>query len=112
MERRGVGAVASVLLVGCLAGQGRGYALYPATSTPRKPEEVAHLTGYVQRVDGKDVTEHGHSFELLPGCHMVVTPQEWGNVSAASGGISWKTGHLTFALPMKADRQYLIDVQG
>jgi hypothetical protein len=111
MQKLRVGGVASVLLVvGCLAGKGRGYALYATTSTPLKPEEVAQLTGYVQKVDGKDVGEHGRSFELLPGCHVVVTPQDWGKVSEV-GGITWKTGHLTFALPMKAGRQYLVEVQ-
>jgi hypothetical protein len=71
---------------------------------------VAQLTGYVSKVDGNDVTEHGHAFELLPGCHLVVTPSEWGKVGD-SGGIIVKTGHSTFALPMKAARQYLVEVQ-
>ena len=110
MQKSLLGAVTSLLLVGCLAGHGRGYALYAATDTPRTPEEVAQLTGYVEKVDGTNVTEHGQSFEVLPGCHLIVTPQSWGRVGE-SGGITWKTGHLTFALPMKAGRQYLVEVQ-
>ena len=110
MQKSGLGGLTSLLLVGCLAGHGRGYALYAATGTPRTPEEVAQLTGYVEKVDGTDVTEHGHSFEVLPGCHLIVTPQSWGRVSE-SGGVTWKTGHMTFALPMKAGRQYLVEVQ-
>ncbi len=110
LRRRGWGGVASFLLAGCLAGHGRGYPLYANSGAPRNPDEVAQLTGYVQKVDGQDVTEHGPPFEVLPGCHIVVTPQSWGKVSDV-GGIVWKTGHLTFALPMKAGRQYLVEVQ-
>jgi hypothetical protein len=101
-----------VLAIGCgscLAGRGRGYPLY-ATDLARKPDEVAQLTGYVSKVDGNDVAEHGNAFELLPGCHIIVTPSEWGKVGE-SGGIIVKTGHATFALPMKAARQYLVEVQ-
>jgi hypothetical protein len=104
--------LAGVVAIGCancLAGHGRGYPLYPADA-PRKPDEVSQLTGYVSKVDGTDVTEHGHAFELLPGCHLIVTPAEWGKVGD-SGGITWKTGHLTFALPMRPARQYLVEVQ-
>ncbi len=102
--------VAAFALLGCIGGQSRGYPLYPATDPPRRQEEVAELTGYVSLVDGQDVSSHGASFELLPGCHLVATPSEWGRFES-SGGVIVKTGHLTFALPMKAGRRYLVDVE-
>src|SRR5215831_8504511 len=110
MDKRAFFVAVGVGSAGCLAGSGRGYPLYAATDPPRKPEEVSQLVGYVDAVDGKQVTEHGHSFELLPGCHTVVTPSEWGNVGS-SGGIIVRTGHATFLLPMRAAHQYLVEVQ-
>jgi hypothetical protein len=95
---------------GCLGGGGRGYPLYGAVEPPPKPSDVARLTGYVFAVDGKEVTDVGHVFELLPGCHMVQTPKEWGGVGS-TGGVIVRTNHMTFALPMKAAHQYLIEVQ-
>lgn len=69
------GLVLAVTILGCIAGEGRGYPLYPTTDAgPMAPSRVARLAGYVRFVDGVDVSEHGTTFELLPGCHLVGTP--------------------------------------
>src|SRR5678815_290558 len=87
------------LVTSCLTGRPRGHALYPPTFPPPRRDEVAMLTGYVEQVDGQNVTQYGGSFELLPGCHLVVTPAEGGSFTNV-GGVIVKTGHLMFALPM------------
>lgn len=99
------------LLASCIITRTRGYALYPNTYPPPKPEEVATLSGYVQRVDGESVPKEASSFELLPGCHLVVTPTEWGRFGGGTGAFIVKTGHRLFALPMKAAHQYAVGLR-
>jgi hypothetical protein len=99
-------------LSGCFAGGTMvDTPLYPVGAQPLPPEEVARLVGYVQQVDGEDVSQRGSAFALLPGCHMVVTPTQWSRGTANSGATMVNTGPILFALPMKAGRQYVVDVQ-
>jgi hypothetical protein len=110
-NRRAVTAVGALALVtSCLTGSSRGHALYPATNPAPKRDEVARLAGYIEHVDGREVSSFGSSFELLPGCHIVQTPSEWGTFGAI-GGVIVKTGHLVFPLPMQAARQYVIAIR-
>jgi len=82
-------------------------------SGPPQPEsEVAKLGGYVQIVDDRDVSDLGNTFELLPGCHIVQTPTQWGHTELNIGGVSWTTGHITYFMPMKANHSYQIKVEG
>jgi hypothetical protein len=98
-------------LPSCLGSHDRGEPLYPVSGPLPAKDQVAQLGGFVRQVDGKDVTE-GRSFELLPGCHVVVTPKKWGHVdSSGSGGVLVDTGRVTFALVMKPGHTYLIEVQ-
>jgi hypothetical protein len=86
--------------------------LYP-DSEPRRPRsEVARLSGYIQVVDGQNVTVDGSGgiFELLPGCHVVVTPKRWGEVGS-SGGLVATTGAVPFTLSMKPGYSYSIDMR-
>ncbi|HEX9277100.1 MAG TPA: hypothetical protein VGA51_11990 [Casimicrobiaceae bacterium] len=100
----------AVALSACLAPHDRGEPLYPRMDPPPKPEELAHLGGYVRVVDDQQVTE-GKSFDLLPGCHIISTPARWGRVEPQSGGTTVDTGHQTFALVMKPGHRYFIDVK-
>jgi len=110
-NRRAVITVGALALVtGCLTGSSRGHALYPAIDPPPKQDEVARLTGYVERVDGREVSSFGSSFDLLPGCHIVQTPTEWGTFGGV-GGVVMKTGNLVFPLPMQAAHQYVIAIR-
>ncbi len=98
------------LAPGCIAPNERGYPLCPVVgSCP--PKEVARLDGYVKFVDSRDVSAHGTSFELTPGCHFVGTPSEWGRVAPGSGGVIIDTGRRTFAIPMRAGYRYHADVR-
>jgi hypothetical protein len=93
--------------VGCF-GSGRGYQLYAGPAAD--PSAVAKLTGFVMAVDGKKVTQHGRNFELLPGCHLVTTPRNWGGVGE-SGGVVANTGPFTYAINMLAGHAYSIEVK-
>jgi hypothetical protein len=56
-------------------------------------------------VDDKDVSSLGGYFELLPGCHVISTPTPpGGRYRSAEILPRW-----TFALPMRAGHQYLIE---
>jgi hypothetical protein len=85
----------------------RGYALYSGT---RSADEVAMLSGYVGFVDGRDVTKHGLSFELLPGCHVVQTPDTWGESSQDTPLVA-TTGHLAFVVWMRPGHHYSVTVK-
>jgi hypothetical protein len=99
---------------GCLASGGvRPYPLSPPTPQPLGPGQVSTLTlGFVvasdtgaQFVDDKDVSSLGGYFELLPGCHVISTPTPpGGRFRAADIQPRW-----TFALPMRAGHQYLLE---
>jgi len=110
---RASSSIAAMVFVlhGCVSPRQRGYPLYTASDSPRGPQEVAQLGGYVWLVDGRNVADYGTQFELLPGCHLVTTPTAWGRVEPNSGGVMVHSGHLTFALPMKPGYRYVIDVQ-
>jgi hypothetical protein len=105
-------ATVAVIMVACLSAQGPPpVRLYPATDHPLRAEEVSKLSGYVAFVDGEDASKLGKSFELLPGCHAVVTPTRWG--AHSPGGemdITATTGRWAFVLPMRAGHRYEIRV--
>jgi hypothetical protein len=93
---------------GCIVGSERGLPLYTAAERP-SVDQVATLAGYVATVDGRDVSALGTVFELLPGCHFVETPTQWGG-QTRSGGISATTGRRTFVVPMVAAHLVVTDV--
>jgi hypothetical protein len=95
------------LAVGCL-GTGRGYQLYAG---PRADASaVAKLTGHVWTVDGKNILRRGHDFELLPGCHVIATPQTWGGVGER-GGVVANTAGIVYSINMLAGHSYIIEVK-
>ena len=97
-----------VLLVGCI-GSNPTYPLYPNPEQERPAAEVAILTGDVAIVDGKDVSSHGRTFALEPGCHIVSTPKRDGGTS--SSATFWADiGEISFAINMKARFRYVVRV--
>jgi hypothetical protein len=99
--------------VACVTGAGpTPERLYAPTTQALRADEVSTLSGYVQFVDGKDVSSLGTNFELLPGCHVIGTPSQWGAHSAgADSVVTATTGHWPFVLPMRAGYQYRIEVK-
>jgi hypothetical protein len=109
--------VAALLLSfsGCLAApaEQRPVSLYPHSDLTLPSERVARLEGYIKTIDGQNVSE-GKSFELLPGCHLLVTPSmfvvpAWPRADGAPIGID--TGTLEFAVEMRAGYQYTVEVE-
>ena len=110
---RWVAPAMASLGLGCLASPSRGYPLYPSSDGARPDESrVAQVDGYVRYVDGADVSPHGESFEVLPGCHIVGTPSTWGDATTNNtAAVIVPTGKVTFALPMKAGYRYTVKVE-
>lgn len=85
----------------------RGYPLHGNANAPLSA--VARLHGYVEAVDGEDVTQHGHLYELLPGCHTVGTPRTWGGAGTDASQTA-ETGHLRFVIQMRPGHDYEVRV--
>ncbi len=101
---------ASSLCLACVSSGARGSPLYPHSGPPLPLAQVATLSGHVQEVDGQDVSSLVPPFELLPGCHVVRTPERWGSIGVGMSATA-QTGMLPFALPMQAGHFYNIEVQ-
>jgi len=101
-------ALAAFAACGCGVGaRTRGYPLH---DNPNQPlSRVARLHGYVEAVDGESVTEHGHLFELMPGCHVLRTPRTWGG-SGTDRTVTAETGNLRFVIQMRAGHEYEVRV--
>ena len=104
----GAALAVSSVLPSCIGGQQTAVALYDGDPAPSS--EVARLSGYVRYVDGVDVATRGSVFELLPGCHLVGTPDSWGRSEASYGAAVVNTGRLDFALVMRPAHHYAIEV--
>ncbi|MDF3071819.1 MAG: hypothetical protein K0R38_7420 [Polyangiaceae bacterium] len=92
-----------LLLTSCAIGPTRGIPLYAGERRP--PETVATLRGPVLTVDGKSVSSRERSFELLPGCHVIVSG---GSVGHGADREAW-LAHLpttVFALRMQPGATY------
>lgn len=104
-------SAASIGLAACISSQPRAYPLYPYPEAGVSTEQLAHLSGYVQVVDGRDVSTLGTSFDLLPGCHEIQTPQAYGHSEMNVGAMYCKTGHIVYSIDMKAGCSYSIKVE-
>lgn len=96
---------AALLLAGCAIGPTRGKPLYAGERRPLA--SVATLRGPVLTVDGNAVSARERSFELLPGCHVVVSG---GSVGHGADREAW-LAHLpttAFAIRMQPGATYSI----
>ncbi|HVV51964.1 MAG TPA: hypothetical protein VHO06_20005 [Polyangia bacterium] len=91
---------------GCIMETERGVPLYDLPARPGL-DQVAPLGGYVAAVDGRDVSELGGAFELLPGCHVVTTPTHWGN-GGRYDPVTANVSALELPIAMVAGRHYLV----
>src|SRR5690349_4288809 len=103
-------AVAAGLGSGCMLGRPNAVPLYAADSAHRlPPERVATLYGPIHTVHGRDVSGQGRSFELTPGCHLVVLSNNVGQ-GTSDGGWAANIGRLTVAFRMRPMNRYVVDV--
>jgi hypothetical protein len=110
--RAGAAGLVGLLFAGCIVRAGDPHPLYPSPETRRPPAEVARLFGPIAAVDGEDVSRQGKSFALLPGCHIVRMADKVGAINTtASSGFVGSTGGVIFALRMKANFAYEIEIQ-
>ena len=104
-------SLALLVTTACLSHDDRGHPLFPATDPPPAREHVARLVGAIDFVDGQKVPSSTDTFELLPGCHVVVTPRSWGHSAGSYAALAVPTGRASFAIPMRAGHQYVVDVE-
>jgi hypothetical protein len=101
----------SIFFLGCACGSATPPTpLYPAQVRQLAANEVATLHGDVREVDGKVVSEHGGSFALLPGCHVVGVVESWGRFDPQTGGVVVKVPRMAFKLPMRAGYRYIVRI--
>jgi hypothetical protein len=100
--------VTCVMVCSCVSHQ-RPVPLYAASEKPASPSEVATLYGDVRDVDGKVVSAHGGTFELLPGCHVVGVVETWARMGDYSGVIA-HLPRIAFAMPMRGGYRYVVEV--
>jgi hypothetical protein len=107
LRRYGARIGSLLLCTGCVTGA-RGFPLYSSDGSYRKSSEVAKLYGEFSTIDGRNVVRGGQSFELLPGCHVVVTRRTWVRGSTF-GGMVANTPSFAFAMKMQANRTYVVE---
>lgn len=107
------GAVVILVAIGC-APLGAPFVtpLYGDGVHRLPPAEVATLHGPIGAIDGRTVVDRGRSFELLPGCHVVMTRSDVGELSPSGNG-AWAgtLPRLVVAFHMKPAHVYSIDVE-
>ncbi len=94
-----------LLVSGCAIGPTRGKPLYAGERRPL--DAVATLRGPVLSVDGKPMSSRERNFELLPGCHVIVSG---GSVGHGADREAW-IAHLpttVFALRMQPGATYSV----
>lgn len=107
-----VSVAVALLIAACIARSGEPHPLYPNAEVRRPAEQVARLFGPIASVDGQDVSRLGKSFSVLPGCHVVQLLNKVGAINTSNGGgYVGMTGGAVFALRMRANFTYEIDVQ-
>lgn len=105
-----VAAMAALLGSGCMLGKPNAVPLYAADAAHRlPPEQVATLHGPIHTVDGRDVSGQGRSFELTPGCHVVVLSNNVGQ-GTTDGAWAANIGRLTVAFRMRPMNKYIVDL--
>jgi hypothetical protein len=99
---------AAALAASCTRpGDAPGYPLYPASGQRLPRDQVARLFGPIASVDGQDVSRLGGAYELLPGCHAVLTTSdavESTNYVAVIG----RTGVRYLVLAMRPGYSYIV----
>jgi len=99
-------AVGLIACAGCHLG-GSAYPLYPNPEVARAPDHLATLQGPIAEVDDQDVSGHGATFALLPGCHVVVLRSTIGE-GGTSGAWSAHLPRMVYAFRMERGHRYVI----
>ena len=82
--------------------------LYPPDEKPLA-SEIATLHGDVGEVDGKFVSEHGGTFALRSGCHVVGVVKTWGRMND-SAAVTANLPPIVFVMEMQGGYRYVVRV--
>ena len=95
---------------GCASGGPPAVPLYPDAESSRLPAgQVASVVGPIAMIDGRDVSQMGGWFDLLPGCHVIeLQRQSSSSFILGAGGMHAKLAATVYALRMKAGAHYVI----
>jgi len=100
--------LAAGLLACSPIGRARPVPLYPNPEQPRPAETLSQLQGPIRVVDGADVESRGTTFQVLPGCHVVVLKPKIG-AGSELGAWSADLGFVAYAFRMLPGRLYSIE---
>jgi hypothetical protein len=88
----------------------RGYPLYPEPATPLLREEIVVITGDIAKVDEVPVPVEERTFEVLPGCHSVSTPQNFAR-GDGNGAMMADLPEFSVAVMMQAGHSYVVNLE-
>jgi hypothetical protein len=101
-------AVALLLATGCVPyASVPVYPLYPEPAHAAAHEAPARLFGPIAEVDGRDVSQLGSAFALLPGSHVVRTRGQ-AVESTSYLSVVGRPGCRSFAFTMKPGYTYIV----
>jgi hypothetical protein len=101
-------AAAALFAVACAPSMDLpGYPLYPVAGARLPREQIARLFGPIASVDGRDVATLGNAFEVLPGCHVVLTRGDAVESTNYVAVIGHPNGRF-FALTVKPGYTYIV----
>jgi hypothetical protein len=99
------------LVAGCITHTAaNAYPLYPDPETPRSNDEIGILNGPIAVVDGRDVSDHGRTFALAPGCHSFRLLAKDGN-GKANGAYIITLPQQTVTFWVRPRHFYAIDIK-
>jgi hypothetical protein len=98
-----------VLVAAC--GSTQPTPLYPPGEKPLA-SEIAILHGEVRSVDGKVVSQHGGTFALRSGCHVVGVVTSWGRMVGENGAVTATIPPMVFVMPMRGEYHYVVRIEG
>jgi len=107
MKSRRILSIGLLLAVGgCLTQSHQAYPLYPGSEPD---DEVGILMGPIAAVDGRDVSDKGKSFALLPGCHSFRLVRTTGHVDNTGGGYVTTLPQATFEILVQRGHYYTFE---
>src|SRR5579883_1240301 len=108
-QGRALAAAAAIAAVGCAPRTEAAYPLYDHVPGERlPPDQVARLYGAVSAIDGRDVSNLGGAYELLPGCHELTTSGQSLNDATSYYQVTARLRPQRFVLAMKAGYSYFL----
>ena len=107
MTKPALGLLA-LLAAACITHSPAAYPLYPNSENERPADEIGIVNGPICVIDGQDVSDHGRSFALAPGCHSFRLLAKVGD-SASNGAIVMSLPQQTIRFLVQGGHVYSLD---